>query len=271
MAEGNVLQVIVFSILLGTSIMLAGEKGKEMARFFNSFAEVMFKFVQIVIQIAPYGVFCLIAPTTGLYGLEVLLPLISVVLYLLAAVIIHVSLVYLPILKIIGRYSVTKFLKNSSEALLMAFSSALSSAAYPFSMKSQENMGVSKRVRSFVMTVNMDGTSLYLAISAVFIANVYGIHLSGIELALIVLTGVLASIGATAVPMAGLIMLTLVLTSVGLPKEGLALVAGIDRILDMLRTFTNVLGDNIGSVTVAATEKEMIHEKKQDHRYETAQ
>lgn len=261
MAEGDVLQVIVFSLLLGSAILLVGEKGKPMADFFNSFAEVMFKFVHIIIQIAPYGVFCLIAPTTGLYGWDVLLPLGSVILTLLAAVIVHVCIVYLPILKLIGRYPIIHFFKNASEALLMAFSSALSSAAYPFSMKAQENMRVSKKIRSFVislgMTVNMDGTSLYLAISSIFIANIYGLELGGGEFALIVLSGVLASIGATAVPMAGLIMLTLVLTAVGLPLEGLALVAGIDRILDMLRTFTNVLGDNVGSVTIASTEKEI--------------
>lgn len=264
MAEGNVLQVIVFSLLLGTAIMLAGEKGKPMASFFDSFTEVMFQFVRMVIRIAPYGVFCLIAPTTGLYGLDALLPLVSVILSLLVAVVIHVTFVYVPILKFIARYPVLKFFRKCSEALLMAFSSALSSAAYPFSIKSQENIGVSSKIRNFVislgMTVNMDGTSLYLAIAAVFVANVYGVELTGTQLAIIVLSGVLASIGATAVPMSGLIMLTLVLESVGLPLEGLALVAGIDRILDMMRTFANVCGDNVGSVTIAATENEIAYD-----------
>lgn len=266
LSNGRVLEVIVFSMLLGAAIQLSGEKGAPVKTFFESLSDIMISFVHMVVRTAPYGVFCLMAPTTGKYGLAVLLPLAGVIISLFIAAICMIVLVYLPILKV-ARYPLIPFFKASSQAIFMAFSSALSAAALPFSFQAQEQMGVSAKVRNFViplgMTVNMNGTALYLAISATFIANVYGIELTPSHMLTIVVSGVLASVGATSVPMAGLIMLTLVLSSTGLPMEGIALVAGIERILDMLRTTINVLGDNVTSVAIACSEKE-IHIQEPD-------
>lgn len=261
MADGKVLQVIVFAILVGIATLMAGDKGKPVATFIESLAEVMFKFVNMVVATAPYGVFCLMAPTTGKYGLEVLLPLAKVILSLGVAVLVMILVVYPLVLKFIARVPLKTFVGNCQEPALVAFSAALSSAAFPFSMKAQENMKVSKKVREFVipvgMTMNMNGTSMYLAIAATFIANVYGMELSMNQMFVIVITGILASVGATTVPMAGFIMLSMVVTAAGLPVEGLALVAGIERILDMLRTSANVIGDNVVAVTVASLENEI--------------
>ena len=266
LANGRVLEVIVFSLLLGAAIQISGEKGVRVKEFFESFSEVMVSFIHMVVKVAPYGVFCLMAPTTGKYGLAVLLPLAGVIGALAVAAVIFVVAVYIPIL-LAARYPVGKFFKASSQAIFMAFSSALSAAALPFSFQAQEEMGVSKKVRNFViplgMTVNMNGTAIYLAISATFVANVYGIELTATHMLSIVVSGVLAAVGATSVPMAGLIMLTLVLSSAGLPLEGLALVAGIERILDMIRTTLNVLGDNVTSVAVAASENEINTEEEE--------
>lgn len=260
LANGKILEVIVFSLLLGAAIQMTGEKSEPVKQFFNSFSDVMITFIKMVVSTAPYGVFCLMAPTTGKYGIAILLPLASVIFSLMIACILFTLVVYIPILKANG-YPIRKFFKACEQTILMAFSSALSAAALPFSFQSQEAMGVSPKVRNFViplgMTVNMNGTALYLAISATFIANVYGIELSTSHFITIIISGILAAVGATSVPMAGLIMLTLVLSSTGLPLEGIALVAGIERILDMFRTTINVLGDNVTSVAVAVSEKEI--------------
>ncbi len=258
LSGGKILQVIVFSLLLGAAILKTGDKGLPVKNFFESFSEVMITFIHMVVSVAPYGVFCLMAPTTGKYGLSVLLPLGGVILTLFVAAVTYILVIYIPILKLNG-YPIKRFFKAASQAIFMAFSSALSAASLPFSIQAQQDMKVDKKVSNFViplgMTVNMNGTALYLAISATFIANVYGIELTMTHMITIVVSGVLAAVGATSVPMAGLIMLTLVLTSTGLPIEGIALVAGIERILDMIRTTLNVLGDNVTSVAVACSEK----------------
>ena len=267
LSNGRVLEVIVFSLLLGGAIQSSGSKGDVVKRFFESFSDVMVSFVHMVVGVAPYGVFCLMAPTTGKYGLSVLLPLASVIGTLFLAALLYILIVYVPIL-MLNKYPVVKFFKVRSQAIFMAFSSALSAAALPFSLQAQKEMGVSKKVRNFViplgMTVNMNGTAIYLAISATFIANVYGIALTPANMLTIVVSGVLAAVGATSVPMSGLIMLTLVLSSTGLPLEGLALVAGIERILDMIRTTLNVMGDNVTAVAVAASEKEIFENAVED-------
>lgn len=261
--EGNMLQIIVFALFLGIAVtMLPKEKGKAFIDFFDSLAEIMYKITAIVMELAPYGVFALIAPVVAKNGPAVLIPFMKVIFAVYLGCILHAVIVYSSAVSLIGKMNPIKFFKGIAPAALTAFSTSSSSATLPVSMKSvTENLGVSEKVASFVLplgaTINMDGTSLYQGVCALFIAQVYGIDLTIAQMGTIVLTATLASIGTAGVPGAGLIMLTLVLQAVGLPLEGVALIAGIDRILDMMRTCVNVVGDASATVVVAATENEL--------------
>ncbi|UTR12663.1 dicarboxylate/amino acid:cation symporter [Evansella sp. LMS18] len=260
MVEGNILQIIFFALFLGVAISLVGEKAQPVYRFFEAFSEVMYRITGIVIRLAPIGVFGLIAPVVGQYGVSVLLPLLKVILAVLVACLIHAGITYSIAVKTLGKMSPFQFFKGIAPAGLFAFSSASSAGTLPLTMKNtEENLGVSKRTSSFVLplgaTINMDGTAIYQGVAVLFIAQFYGIELTMTQLLLVVLTATLASIGTAGVPGAGMIMLTLVLTTIGLPLEGIALVAGIDRILDMFRTSVNVIGDAAGAVVVDRTEK----------------
>ena len=267
MADGKVLQVIVFALFFGYAMTKAGEKGKAVLKFFEGFAETMYKLTGTVMGFAPYGVFALIATTVGTHGLSVLIPFAKLIFAVYLGVIIHEVVVYSGMVSVIGKMSPVKFFKGFSEASLLAFSTCSSSATLPVSMRcAQENLGVSPTISSFVQplgaTINMDGTALYQGVCALFVAQAYGIHLGfGAQLT-VLLTALLASIGTAGVPGAGLVMLTLVLTSVGLPLEGVALIAGVDRILDMARTSCNVTGDAACAVVVAKTEGELAEVKK---------
>jgi len=267
MAEGKVLQVIVFALFFGYAMTKAGEKGKAVLKFFEGFAETMYKLTGTVMGFAPYGVFALIATTVGTHGLSVLVPFAKLIFAVYLGVIIHAVVIYSGMTTIIAKMSPVKFFKGFSEASLLAFSTCSSSATLPVSMRvAQDNLGVSPTISSFVQplgaTINMDGTALYQGVCALFVAQAYGIHLGfGAQLT-ILLTALLASIGTAGVPGAGLVMLTMVLTSVGLPLEGVALIAGIDRILDMARTSLNVTGDAACAVVVAKTEGELVEVKK---------
>ena len=267
MAEGKVLQVIVFALFFGYAMTKAGEKGKAVLKFFEGFAETMYKLTGTVMGFAPYGVFALIATTVGTHGLSVLVPFAKLIFAVYLGVIIHAVAIYSGMTSIIAKMSPVKFFKGFSEASLLAFSTCSSSATLPVSMRvAQDNLGVSPTISSFVQplgaTINMDGTALYQGVCALFVAQAYGIHLGfGAQLT-ILLTALLASIGTAGVPGAGLVMLTMVLTSVGLPLEGVALIAGIDRILDMARTSLNVTGDAACAVVVAKTEGELVEVKK---------
>ena len=267
MAEGKVLQVIVFALFFGYAMTKAGEKGKAVLKFFEGFAETMYKLTGTVMGFAPYGVFALIATTGGTHGLSVLVPFAKLIFAVYLGVIIHAVVIYSGMTSIIAKMSPVKFFKGFSEASLLAFSTCSSSATLPVSMRvAQDNLGVSPTISSFVQplgaTINMDGTALYQGVCALFVAQAYGIHLGFGGQLTILLTALLASIGTAGVPGAGLIMLTLVLTSVGLPLEGVALIAGIDRILDMARTSCNVTGDAACAVVVAKTEGELAKIKK---------
>jgi len=262
MANGDMLQIIVFALFLGIAMTLVGDKGKTVLDFFDSFAEIMYKLTGVIMQFAPYAVFALIAPIVGKYGLSVIMPLIKVILAVYVGCILHWIIVYSPMVRIFGKMSPMTFFRNIAPAQLYAFSTCSSSGTLPLTMEcARENNRVSNKIASFVLplgaTINMDGTALYQGVCALFIAQVYGIDLSLGQQLTIVLTATLASIGTAGVPGAGLIMLTLALKSVGLPLEGLALVAGIDRILDMMRTCTNITGDSAVAVAVAATEGEL--------------
>jgi Na+/H+-dicarboxylate symporter len=262
LVEGNMLQIIFFAIFLGLGITLVGEKARPLHLFFESLAEVMYRITGIVMRFAPIGVFGLIAPTVGKYGLSILLPLIKIILVLAVGCILHALIVYSIAVKAFAKMNPITFFKGIAPASLVAFSTSSSAGTLPVTIKSAEdNLGVSKRVSSFVLplgaTVNMDGTAMYQGICALFVAQFFGIDLTFVQQLTIVLTATLASIGAAGVPGAGLIMLTMVFTSVGLPLEGIALIAGIDRVLDMFRTSLNVTGDGAASVVVAASEGEL--------------
>lgn len=259
LAEGNILQIIFFAIFIGLGITMLGEKAATVRRFFEQFAEIMYKITGIVMRYAPIGVFGLVAPIIGEYGLSVLMPLIKVLAALVAGVAVHAAVTYSLAVKFLANMSPLKFFKGIAPASIVAFSTQSSSGTLPVTIKSaEEHLGVKKEVSSFVLplgaTINMDGTALYQGVCALFVAQFFGIDLSFSEQLTIVLTATLASIGTAGVPGAGLIMLTMVLTSVNLPLEGVALIAGIDRVLDMFRTSLNVTGDGSAAVIVSASE-----------------
>jgi len=261
--EGHMLQIIVFALFLGVSAVLAGEKGKPFINFFDSLAETMYKLTGIVMKIAPYGVFALIAVTVSKYGMSVLAPFAKVILAVYVGCALQVLLVYSSLIIVFVKKSPLWFMRGIRETALTAFVTRSSSATLPITMRNtQENLGISEKVSSFVLplgaTINMDGTALYQGVCALFVAQAYGLTLGmGAQLS-IILTATLASIGTAGVPGAGLIMLTLVLTAVGLPLEGAALVAGIDAVLDMARTCVNVVGDACVAAVVASTEGEKL-------------
>jgi Na+/H+-dicarboxylate symporter len=261
LAKGNVLQIIIFALLFGGALSLAGDKGKPVADFFAALAEVMFKLSDIVIRMAPYGVFALIAWTTGRFGMAILLPMGKLIAATFIASAIHVIFVYSGAVKLLAKVNPIDYFKKVMEPALVGLSTCSAAAAFPFTMRAQKQLGVSEKVSGFTLpmalTINMDGTALYQSVGAIFVANIYGIDLSLAQQATIVMTAVLASIGTASIPGGGLIMLTLVLESVGLPLEGIAIVAGVDRILDMFRTTTNIFGDNSAGLVVAALEGEL--------------
>ena len=259
MAKADMLQVIVFAIFIGIGITMVGERAKPVEAFFDGFAEVTYKIIDALMKLAPIGVFALIMPVVAVNGPKVLLPLATVIAAVYIGCILHMVVVYSGAVSLIGGISPMRFFKGIFPAMLVAFSTCSSSATLPVNMKcTQENLGVKKDIASFCLplgaTVNMDGTALYQGVCALFVAQVYGVDLNMGQYITIVLTGTLASIGTAGVPGAGLIMLTLVLQSVGLPLEGIALIAGIDRVLDMIRTTVNITGDAAGCVVISKSE-----------------
>ncbi|MGE6239856.1 dicarboxylate/amino acid:cation symporter [Ectopseudomonas guguanensis] len=264
-AEGNILQIIVFAIALGVSMNLIGEKAAPVVKLFDSLAEVFYKLTDLVMRFAPIGVFALIAGVVASHGIEVLLPLAGVIGVIYLASIAHMLLVYGGLIGGLARLSPLRFFRGIAPALAVAFSTSSSSGTLPVSIEcARKNLGVSQGVAGFVLpvgaTINMDGTAIYQGVLALFIAQAFGIDLNAGQYLMIILTATLASVGTAGVPGAGLIMLGLVLTSVGLPLEGVALIAGIDRILDMARTTVNVAGDLMTTTLVGSSEKELDRE-----------
>jgi len=271
-SDGNMLQIIAFALILGSGIVVLGDKGKPVFDFFDSLAEISYKITGGIMAFAPYAVFALITPVVASNGPKVLLPLLSVIVIVYVGCALHAALVYSGTLMVFAKFSPMKFFKGIFPAQAIAFTTCSSSATLPVNMQcTEENLGVPKSICSFVLplgaTINMDGTALYQGICALFIANVYGLELTIAQQATIVLTATLASIGTAGVPGAGLIMLTMVLQTVGLPLEGLALVAGIDRILDMARTTINITGDSACAVIIAASENELDRDCQIKHTY----
>ena len=264
MAKDKVLSIIFFSILLGVAISSIKEKGKPLAILFEAFNAVMMKITGWIMQLAPVGIFALMAYTIGTMGLSVIRPLFLYMGTVTLGLIIHAFIILPMLLRILGKYSPVKLFKDVFSALATAFSTASSAATLPITMDClQENTGVSNKITSFVLplgaTINMDGTALYEAVAAMFIAQAYGIELGLWQQLVIMLTATLASIGAAAIPGAGLITMVIVLKAVNLPLEGIAMILAVDRLLDMLRTAVNVWGDTCGTVVVANLESEQLN------------
>ena len=269
LVDGNMLQVIAFAIIIGAGIIGIGEKGKILQQVFDSGAEVMYKIIGTIMNFAPIGVFALITPVVAQNGPSILLPLLKLIIVVYAGCAIHALFTYSSTLWIFSRVTPFQFFRGIAPAMIFAFTTASSSATLPITMKNtEENLGVPKSICSFTLplgaTVNMDGTAIYQGICAFFIAQIYGIDLPISAQLTVILTATLASIGTAGVPGAGMIMLGMVLQSVGLPIEGIVIIAGVDRILDMMRTMINITGDAACSVIVAATEGELdrsVYEK----------
>jgi len=260
LANASMLQVIVMAIIIGFAIILIGnEKAGPAIRGINSFNDVFVKCMDLILKISPIGVFCLICPVAAANGPTILGSLAMVLLAAYICYFAHMFITYSLTLKTLGKMNPITFFKGQLPAFMFAFSSASSVGTLPINMKGCEEMGADKEVTSFVLplgaTINMDGTAIYQGVCAVFIASCFGIDLTLSQMVTIVLTATLASIGTAGVPGAGMVMLTMVLASVGLPVEGIALVAGIDRIFDMGRTAVNVTGDAACALIVSRLER----------------
>ncbi len=265
LASGDMLQVIFFALILGIALtMIGGKKAEVVVTFFDCIQEAMVLTIHMVMKIAPYGVAALVADVIGSSGVSVLLALLVYALTVVIGLLMHALLVYGGMVRFIAKVNLRDFLKAIRPAQLIAFSTSSSSATLPVSMEcAEENLGVSNSVSSFVLplgsTVNMDGTALYQGVAAMFIAQVFVPGGLGIADQLtIVLTATLASVGAAGVPGAGMVTLAMVLTAVGIPEVGIALILGMDRLLDMFRTAVNVTGDLSTTVTMAVLEGETI-------------
>ena len=258
LADGEMLQIIVFALLIGVAMTLAGDRGRRIARAFEDLNEVIMHLVLIVIRVAPIGVFALVARTFATQGFDVFVPLGWYVLAVIGALLLHVLLTYTTLVRLAG-LSVARFFAKMRVVAAFAFSTASSSATIPLTLETLEKrMGVRNSVAAFTVplgaTINMDGTAIMQGAATVFVANVYGVDLAMTDYLMVVLTATLASIATAAVPGAGLIMLAMVLAQVGLPIEGIGLIVGIDRLLDMLRTAVNVSGDAACTCVVARSE-----------------
>jgi DAACS family dicarboxylate/amino acid:cation (Na+ or H+) symporter len=259
MAEGNMLQIIVFALLFGMAVTMSGERGKHVLNLFTDLDTVIMHMVEWIMRLAPYGVFALITRTFATQGLDLLLPLGAYFLTLTAALAIQVFVTYPLLLRLLGSLNPLSFLKKMRDPAAFAFSTASSGATIPITLHTVEHkMGVKNSIAAFTVpmgaTINMDGTAMMQGVATVFIANVYGIDLSLTDFLMVVLTATLASVGTAAVPGVGLVTLTMVLGQVGLPVEGIALIIGVDRLLDMFRTVCNVTGDCAVSCIVAHSE-----------------
>ncbi len=259
MVQGNMLQIIFFSILIGFALARLGSKVQGLTRLVEQANEVLMFLVNFIMKIAPYGAFGLIATAVGSQGYDAFSAMLKYMLVVLFVLLLQVIVVYGSALTTLGKMSPIKFLKGFSPAMIVAFSTSSSSATLPVSMRAaQDNLGVSKPVSGFVQplgaTINMDGTAIMQGVATVFIAQVAGVDLTIGQMLTVLLTATLASIGTAGVPGVGLIMLSMVLTSVGLPVEAIALILGVDRLLDMCRTATNITGDAVCAVIVDRTE-----------------
>lgn len=262
-ARGDMLQIILFSCFFGVAAAAMGEKGKPVVNLSISVAEIMFKFTEYVMKLAPIGVFGSIAYTVGKFGLVMLIPLAKLIGSLYFALIVFILIIAL-FASIVTKVNFFHLLRAIKEPVLIAFSTAASEAALPIAMEKLEEFGVPKHIVTFVLptgyTFNLDGSTLYSALAVVFIAQVYGIHFPIETQLLMVLTLMLSTKGIAAVPGASLIVIAGTAAAFGLPVEGIAIILGVDRVLDMARTACNVIGNCFAAVIVARWEKELSNE-----------
>lgn len=256
LSSGDMLPIIVFALFVGILLAKMGNKASTISNFFSQFNDLMMEMTMAVMKVAPIGVFCLIAKTFAGIGLEAFLPMLKYMISVILALAIQCFVVYQLLLFGFTRLNPLKFIKKFFPVMAFAFSTSTSNATIPMSIDTlSKKMGVSKQISSFTIplgaTINMDGTSIMQGVAVIFIAQAYGIHLSPTQLATVVFTATIASIGTAGVPSVGLVTLTMVLNSVGLPTEGIALIMGIDRILDMLRTAVNITGDAVCTTIVS--------------------
>ena len=253
--EANMLQVIVMALLIGFAVILIGEKASAAVNGINRWNDIFMKVMEMILKLSPLGVFALLCPVVAENGAKVIGSLAMVLLAAYIGYLLHAIVVYSLTVRTLGGLSPIEFFKGMMPAILFAFSSASSVGTLPLNMECTEELGASKEVSSFVLplgaTINMDGTAIYQGVCAIFIASCYGIHLTLSQMIKIVLTATLASVGTAGVPGAGMIMLAMVLASVGLPIDGIALVAGVDRIFDMGRTTLNITGDASCAIIVS--------------------
>ncbi len=262
MADGEMLQIIVFAVLFGLALTLSGAPGKRWVKQFEDLNEIVLRLVMMLIALAPYGVFCLLARVFAAEGFDAIVRLAKYFVLVLVVLAVHFSVTYPLLLTLLGRLDPRPFFRKMRPPLALAFSTASSGATLPVTLETVEHrLGVHNSIASFTIplgaTINMDGTAIMQGVATAFIAQAYGIHLGPGDLLSVVLTATLASIGTAAVPGVGLVMLAMVLRQVNLPVEGIGLILGVDRLLDMVRTAVNVTGDAAVACVVARSEGEL--------------
>ncbi|MCA0972559.1 dicarboxylate/amino acid:cation symporter [Halobacillus litoralis] len=266
MVEGNMLQIIFFSVFVGFALAMLGKKAENVTKVIEQGNDIMMYLVNLIMKFAPYGAFGLLASAVGELGLDGMRAMLMYMVVVVLGLVLHAVITYGSAVKFLGNMNPIEFFKKFFPAMTVGFSTSSSSSTLPISMKTaQEKLNVPKPISSFVQplgaTINMDGTAIMQGVATVFIAQVYNVDLTFSAIIMVILTAVLASIGTAGVPGVGLIMLAMVLTQVNLPVEGIALIIGIDRILDMTRTALNITGDAACAVVVSETEKK--HEDSQ--------
>ena len=266
MADVNVLPLIVFSLLLGIGILMAEGEGTPVQKIFDSGAVVMQKVTMVVMELTPFGVFALMAWVAGTLGLDALIALSKLVALNYIGCLLIIFVLYSAMVKFLAKLPVRDFFRGIVDAMAVSYSTASSNATLPVTLRCAErNLGVSNSVAAFVIslgaTINMNGTAMYLGLATRFGAQIFGVELSWAQYGLIALLGTLGAIGAAGIPGAGLIMMALVFGAVGVPLETIAFVAGVDRIMDMMRTTTNVSGDAAVALTVASMTGELDREE----------
>ena len=265
MVNADMLPVIVIAIFFGAGVLAAGEKGEKIGEWINCMNEVVMKIMMMIIEFTPYGVFCLMANVVAVNGASIVGTLALIIGVAYIGYIIHVVVVYGLSVKFLSKMSPIAFFKGIAPAMMCAFTTTSSNATLPLNIECCNDLGAEPEISSFVLplgaTINMDGTAIYQAVCAVFIACCYGIDLTLSQMAMIVLTATLASVGTAGVSGAGMIMLAMVLTSVGLPVEGIAIIAGVDKLFDMGRTTLNITGDATCALFISRIERDKAAKK----------
>ena len=264
MADGNIIHLLIFSILIGISASRIKEKIKTFIKYVHDFNEVINELVRIIISFTPLAVFCILSKTFATQGLDTLMPLMGYFMTVTAVLLLHFFITFSLLLKIFTRLDPIIFYRNIKDVLVFTFSTSSSSASIPFTLKTaNEKCGVDKSISTFSIplgaTINMDGTAIMQGCATFFLASLYGIDLGINEILTIVITATIASIGTAGIPSAGIIMLTVIFTQIGIPLEGITLLLGVDRLLDMMRTSVNVSGDLCISCIVASSENKLDH------------